>query len=67
MNGWPGLVALNHRHADFQSAAGLPKWATRLPGGRLIEGERMSDLCREFEISRKTGYKIYSPVQGLRG
>jgi len=24
---------------------------------RLEEGERMSDLCREFGISRKTGYK----------
>ena len=27
---------------------------------RLLEGEAMSDLCREFEISRKTGYKIYN-------
>lgn len=26
---------------------------------RLVQGERMSDLCREYEISRKTGYKIY--------
>jgi len=26
---------------------------------RLLEGERMSDMCREFGISRKTGYKIY--------
>jgi transposase InsO family protein len=26
---------------------------------RLLEGESMSDLCREFQISRKTGYKIY--------
>ena len=25
---------------------------------RLLEGEPMSDLCREFQISRKTGYKI---------
>lgn len=25
---------------------------------RLQDGERMSDLCREFEISRKTGYKM---------
>ncbi len=25
---------------------------------RLLEGERMSDVCREFGISRKTGYKI---------
>ena len=27
---------------------------------RLDDGERMSDLCREFEISRKTGYKIWN-------
>ena len=26
---------------------------------RLQEGERMSDLCREFGISRKTGYKFW--------
>jgi transposase InsO family protein len=26
---------------------------------RLIDGEAMTDLCREFGISRKTGYKIY--------
>ena len=25
---------------------------------RLEQGERMSDLCREFGISRKTGYKL---------
>ena len=25
---------------------------------RLEEGERMADLCREFGISRKTGYKL---------
>jgi transposase InsO family protein len=25
---------------------------------RVLEGERMSDLCREFGISRKTGYKV---------
>jgi transposase len=25
---------------------------------RLLEGETMSALCREFNISRKTGYKI---------
>jgi putative transposase len=27
---------------------------------RLMEGEKMAALCREFDISRKTGYKIYS-------
>jgi transposase InsO family protein len=26
---------------------------------RLLEGEEMTYLCREFGISRKTGYKIY--------
>ena len=25
---------------------------------RLLEGEKMAVLCREFDISRKTGYKI---------
>ena len=27
--------------------------------GRLLDGEKMTDLCTEFGISRKTGYKIY--------
>ena len=27
---------------------------------RLLEGESMSDTCRSFGISRKTGYKIYN-------
>jgi transposase InsO family protein len=27
--------------------------------GRLLDGETMSDVCREFGISRKTGYKIF--------
>jgi transposase InsO family protein len=27
---------------------------------RLERGERMTDLCREFGISRKTGYKIHA-------
>jgi transposase InsO family protein len=26
---------------------------------RRLDGETMSDLCREFGISRKTGYKIF--------
>ena len=25
---------------------------------RFLEGEKMAGLCREFDISRKTGYKI---------
>ena len=37
---------------------------------RLMEGEKMAVLCREFDISRKTGYKLYnrykdSGVEGL--
>jgi transposase len=27
--------------------------------GRLLDGEAMTDVCREFGISRKTGYKIF--------
>lgn len=27
--------------------------------GRLLDGESMSNVCREFGISRKTGYKIW--------
>ncbi len=27
---------------------------------RLLEGEAMTDVCRDFGISRKTGYKIYN-------
>ena len=26
---------------------------------RRLEGESMTELCREFGISRKTGYKIF--------
>lgn len=36
---------------------------------RLLEGEEMSFLCREFGISRKTGYKIFERYKdcGLDG
>ena len=27
---------------------------------RLLDGEGMSDVCREFGISRKTGYKVFN-------
>ena len=27
---------------------------------RLLDGEGMSEVCRQFGISRKTGYKIYN-------
>src|SRR5215472_9153608 len=36
---------------------------------RLLEGEKMATLCREFDVSRKTGYKIFQRYQdcGLEG
>jgi putative transposase len=36
---------------------------------RLLDGERMTTLCEEFGISRKTGYKIYDRYKawGLKG
>lgn len=30
---------------------------------RLLDGEKMAALCREFDISRKTGYKIFQRYQ----
>jgi len=37
--------------------------------GRLLDGEKMAELCREFGISRKTGYKFWERYQkgGLYG
>lgn len=37
--------------------------------GRLLEGESMSELCQEFGISRKTGYKFRERyvAHGIRG
>ena len=37
---------------------------------RLMEGEKMAVLCREFDISRRTGYKLFnryknSGIEGL--
>ena len=36
---------------------------------RLLAGEKMAVLCREFDISRKTGYKIFNRYRdcGLDG
>ena len=36
---------------------------------RRLDGEKMAVLCREFEISRKTGYKIWNRYKdcGLTG
>jgi putative transposase len=37
--------------------------------GKLLEGEKMAVVCREFGISRKTGYKIFNRYKdiGIRG
>ena len=37
--------------------------------GRLLEGEKMAELCREFGISRKTGYKFWDRYKkvGING
>ena len=32
---------------------------------RLLEGEKMSRVCREFGISRPTGYKIFNRYKDL--
>ena len=36
---------------------------------RLLDGEKMAMMCREFGISRKTGYKILNRYKdfGIRG
>jgi putative transposase len=36
---------------------------------RLLDGEKMTALCREFDVSRKTGYKIFQRYKdcGLEG
>jgi putative transposase len=36
---------------------------------RLLDGEKMATLCREFDVSRKTGYKIFQRYKdcGLGG
>ena len=36
--------------------------------GRLLEGDRMAEICREFGISRKTGHKFWNRYKevGLR-
>ena len=37
---------------------------------RLLDGDKMAALCREFGISRRTGYKIltrYSDQEHARG
>ena len=35
----------------------------------VVDGEKMAVLCREFDISRKTGYKLFNRYkdEGLKG
>ena len=37
------------------------------PGGRLLDGEKMSAVCREFGVSRKTGHKIFNRYNDFGG
>jgi len=32
---------------------------------RLLDGDKMSHLCEEYGISRKTGYKIWNRYQNV--
>ena len=34
---------------------------------KLLDGEAMTEVCREFGISRKTGYKIFDRYREQRG
>ena len=34
---------------------------------RLLDGEAMTEVCREFGISRKTGYKIFEALSDRPG
>jgi hypothetical protein len=34
---------------------------------RLLDGEKMAPLCREFAISRETGYKIFGGLRRTSG
>ena len=33
---------------------------------RLLDGEAMTDVCRDFGVSRKTGYKIFDRYKEYR-
>lgn len=33
--------------------------------GRILEGEKMAPLCREYNISRKTGYKLWNRYKDI--
>jgi transposase-like protein len=32
---------------------------------KLLDGEKMAEVCREFGISRKTGYKIFNRYKDI--
>ena len=34
---------------------------------RLLDGEKMAVVCRDFDISRKTGYKIFQRYKDCGG
>ncbi len=51
------LCAIKVRAADRPTLQYIP--LAFAEGVRFLEGESMSYVCREFGISRKTGYKIF--------
>ena len=63
---------VTHRSEHIGNTSGLLREERKVPWrkcykmdgrprfvARTLEGEKMALLCREFEISRKTGYKIF--------
>ena len=40
----------------WQECSKMDEWLRFV--ARVLEGEKMAGLCREFDISRKTGYKL---------
>lgn len=65
------MLALMPRAAEvYRDQIDQGSAAIRLPQRRrLLEGEKVAVLCREFDVSRKTGYKIFSRYKdcGLDG
>src|SRR5215831_18020229 len=46
----------------WQECSKVDEWLRLV--ARLMEGEKMAALCRELDISRKTGYKIFNRYKG---
>lgn len=44
----------------WQECCKMDEWLRFV--ARLLEGEKMATLCWEFDVSRKTGYKIFERV-----